>query len=304
MRLDLTSSQTCSLMFARHEAQSAISFWEIALRWFGRLALIALFTLPGCMSAPPVNAEIVAHPDKKGTQIEYFMRKPAGVGPWPTIIFLHGHQPILSRVGGRAFVDWGVLDRFAKKGYLAVSVSLPGFGGSSGPADFAGPFTQHAVEAVLAKLVAEQKAAPDKVVIEGISLGAVTGALIASHDKPIAGLVLISGLYDMPTFLAHPKSAAAMSVKAAAIEQTGGGDDALRARSALFLASRNKANTLILSGGKDDRTDANQAVLYADAINATGGHARAHIYPQYGHAIPVQVRDAEIDAFIDATLNR
>jgi dipeptidyl aminopeptidase/acylaminoacyl peptidase len=108
----------------------------------------------------------------------------------------------------------------------------------------------------------------------------------------------------MPTFLAHPKSAAAMSVKAAAIEQTGGGGDALRARSALFLASRNKANTLILSGGKDDRTDANQAVLYADAINAAGGHARAHIYPQYGHAIPVHARDAEIDAFIDATLNR
>jgi dipeptidyl aminopeptidase/acylaminoacyl peptidase len=289
-------------MFARHEARGVVPFWEIAMHWFGRLALIASLTVMGCLPATSVNAEITAHPDKKGAQIEYFMRSPVGVGPWPTIIFLHGHQPVLARVGGKAFVDWGVLDRFAKKGYLAVSVSLPGFSDSSGPADFAGPYTQHAVEAVLAKLVADRQAAPDKIVIEGISLGAVTGALIASHDKPIAGLVLISGLYDMPTFLAHPKSAAAMSVKAAAIEQTGGGGDALRSRSALFLASRNKANTLILSGGKDDRTDANQAVLYADAINATGGHARAHIYPQYGHAIPVHAREAEIDAFIDATL--
>jgi dipeptidyl aminopeptidase/acylaminoacyl peptidase len=274
------------------------------MHWFGRLALIASLSVTGWMPATSANAEIITHPDKLGAQIEYFMRKPTGTGPWPTMIFLHGHQPVLFRVGGKAFVDWGVLDRFAKKGYLSVSVSLPGFGGSSGPADFAGPFTQHAVEAVLARLVAEHQSTLNKVVIEGISLGAVTGALIATQDEHIAGVVLISGLYDLPTFLAHPKSAAAMSVKAAAIQQTGGGDQALRLRSALFLASRIKAKTLILNGGKDDRTDANQALLFANAINASGGHARAHVYPQFGHAIPVQARDAEVDAFVDATLGR
>jgi dipeptidyl aminopeptidase/acylaminoacyl peptidase len=272
--------------------------------WFGRWALIASLSVMSCMPATLAKAERVAHPDKKGAQVEYFMRKPVGAGPWPTIIFLHGHQPNLSRVGGKAFVDWGVLDRFAKKGYLAISVSLPGFGGSTGPADFAGPFTQHAVEAVFAKLVAEHWTDPNKVVIEGISLGAVTGALIASHDDRIAGVVLISGLYDLPSFLAHPKSAAAMSVKAAAIQQTGGGDVALRARSALFLATRIKAQALILNGGADDRTDPNQALLFANAINAGGGQARAHIYPQFGHAIPPQARDAEIDAFVEEALGR
>lgn len=272
------------------------------MRWFGRVGLIVSFAMTGSVSAKPVSAEILDHPDKQGAKIEYFIRQPDGVGPWPTVIFLHGHQPFLNRPGGKAFVDWGVLDRFANKGYLAVSVSLPGFGGSSGPADFAGPFTQHAVEAVLAKLETEKQVTPNRVLIEGISLGAVTAALNASHNDHIAGLVLISGLYDLPTFLAHPKSAGAMSVKAAAIAQTGGSDGALRSRSALFLASKIGANTLILNGGKDDRTDANQAALLAKAINASGGNARAHIYPQFGHAIPVQARDAEVDAFIEVTL--
>jgi dipeptidyl aminopeptidase/acylaminoacyl peptidase len=258
------------------------------MRRFGRLGLLVGFAMTGCMPVKSIGTEILGHPDKQGAQIEYFIRKPDGVGPWPTIIFLHGHQSFPNRLGGRAFVEWGVLDRFAKRGYLAVSVSLPGFGGSSGPADFAGPFTQHAVEAVLAKLETEKQAAPNRVLIEGISLGAVTAALTASHNKHIAGLVLISGLYDLPTFLARPKSAGAMSVKAAAIAQTGGGDGALRSRSALFLASKISANTLILNGGKDDRTDADQASLFAGAINASGGRARPHIYPQFGHAIPIQ----------------
>ena len=272
------------------------------MRGFGRLGLIVGLAVAGYMPAKSVSAETIDHPYKQGAKVEYFIRKPDGVGPWPTIIFLHGYQAFPNRPGGKAFVDWGVLDRFAKRGYLAVSVSLPGFGGSSGPADFAGPFTQHAVEAVLAKLETEMQVAPNRVLIEGISLGAVTAALTASHNDHIAGLVLISGLYDLPTFLAHPKSAGAMSVKAAAFAQTGGSDRALRSRSALFLASKIGANTLILNGRRDDRTDANQAALFAHAINASGGHARAYIYPQFGHAIPVRARDAEVDAFIDVAL--
>lgn len=33
--------------------------------------------------------------------------------------------------GGKAFLDWGVLRDNAENGYLAVSISLPGYGGSS-----------------------------------------------------------------------------------------------------------------------------------------------------------------------------
>ena len=88
------------------------------------------------------------------------------------MVFLHGHQEA-PRLGGKDFVSWGVLDRFAKQGYLAVAVSQPGYGGSDGPADFCGLYTQHAVSAVIAKIRADGYASPNKVLLEGISRGAL-----------------------------------------------------------------------------------------------------------------------------------
>lgn len=269
---------------------------------YRRHLVAALIALASCTRAADAEPLTVAHPDRDGSRVEYFERQPAGAGPWPTIVFLHGHQRADARIGGQAFVNWGLLDRFAKAGYLAVSVSLPGYGGSSGPEDFAGPFTQHAVQAVIAKLRADHRAAPGKILIQGVSLGAVTGALVAEQDPQIAGLVLISGLYDLAAFFAHPESAGALEVKAAAVLQTGGDPKALAARSALPGAARVHAATLILNGAKDDRTDPDQARRFGAAIVAGGGRAIVHIYPDFGHEIPVGARDAEISAFIDATL--
>src|SRR5271163_3191325 len=130
------------------------------------------------------DAIFIHHPDDSGKRVEAFVQKPAGNGPWPTIVFLHGHQEWPS-YGGKDFVTWGELDRFAKKGYLAVAVSQPGYGKSSGPADFCGPFTQHAVSAVLAKLKADGLVTPGKIVIQGVSRGAVVGAMIATYDPTI-----------------------------------------------------------------------------------------------------------------------
>lgn len=201
------------------------------MRRISRTAAIVALALAGYGRAADAVPITIPHPDKKGARIEYFEERPAGTGPWPTIVFLHGHQGPMARIGGRAFENWGVLRRFARQGYLAVSVSLPGYGGSSGPEDFAGRFSQHAVLAVVAKLEADRRAMPDKVLIEGISLGEVTGALVAARDRQLAGLVLISGLYDLPAFFAHPSSAGALQVKAAAVELTGGRPEALRSRS-------------------------------------------------------------------------
>lgn len=157
---------------------------------------------------------------------------------------------------------------------------------------------------MVAKLSADGQAVPDKVLIQGVSLGAVTGALVAAENPRIAGLVLISGLYDLPSFFAAPKSAGAAQVKSALVRQTGGGSEALRSRSALFSGRRIKASTLILNGAKDDRTDPDQARRLAGEIGAGGEQAQVRIYPEFGHEIPVKARQAETDAFIDTALKR
>ncbi len=272
------------------------------MRLFYCLVLVVALFLNGYENEVSAQSTTIAHPDDRHASVEYFTDHPTGSGPWPTVVFLHGYQNPTDRIGGRAFVNWGVLKQFAQKGYLAVSVSLPGYGGSSGPADFAGPFTQHAVQAVLAKLRAERQAIPNKILIQGVSLGAVTGALVAAQDKDIAGLVLISGLYDLQAFFADPKSLGAQMVKAAAVRQTGGSEEAFRLRSAMLLASNIRASTLILNGAKDERTDVNQAQRFALAINANGGRAVVHIFPFHEHEIPLKIREDEVNAFIDATL--
>jgi dipeptidyl aminopeptidase/acylaminoacyl peptidase len=272
--------------------------------WRLLLLLAMILDLLACSGNAGAETLFIPHPDDSLKKVEYFLEKPVGKGPWPTLIFLHGHQEGL-RGGGRDFVEWGVLSQFAKRGYLAVAVSQPGYGNSTGPADYCGVFTQHAVSGVIAKLRREGYVSPHKLVIEGISRGALAAGLIAAHDSSIAGIVLISGVYDLPQFVADSTSSQPkLAVVRTLLAEAGGGRDALRARSVLYFAGDIKAATLILNGGRDDRTDPGQARRLADEITRSGGRARAIIYPSYGHQIPVEARNGDIDPFIEGVLGK
>ncbi len=106
----------------------------------GRVILLIFAGIIACSPHRIARAQTlsIAHPDDPAKKVEYFLEKPTGPGPWPAIILLHGHQD-WPRAGGKDFVTWGVLDDFANRGYLAVSISQPGYGNSTGPADFCGP---------------------------------------------------------------------------------------------------------------------------------------------------------------------
>jgi dipeptidyl aminopeptidase/acylaminoacyl peptidase len=246
---------------------------------------------------PSLKAFFIPHPDDRSKQVEYFLRTPAGEGPWPAVLLLHGHQES-PRPGGRDFATWGVLDQLASRGYLAVAVSQPGYGNSTGPADFCGPFTQHAVTAVIARLRTDHEIDGSRLVLEGISRGALVVGLVAARDSSISGIVLISGLYELPEFVSHASSSAARSVAASVTAETGGDVNALRARSVLYVAQDIRSAALILNGAKDDRTDPAQARRLGEKISQHGGKARVIIYDRYGHNIPADVRAKEIDPFI------
>lgn len=274
----------------------------------GRLQLCLLsLTLAAASSSlhagVPVETLTLTHPDDASKKVEYFLEKPAGAGPWPTVVFVHGHQDS-PRPGGKDFVNWGVLDRFARRGYLAVAISQPGYGASTGPADFCGPSTQHAVSGVIVRLKRDGLVVPEKIVIEGISRGAIVSSLVAAHDPSIAGIVLISGLYDLNEFVEKANGGEAALIARSVVKETGGGIAELRARSALNFARNIKASTLIMNGALDDRTDPAQTQRLAAEISSHGGRARVVIYPKHGHQIPFGVREKEIDSFIDTILGK
>ena len=186
---------------------------------------------------------------------------------------------------------------------MAVAVSQPGYGNSSGPADFCGPFTQHAVAAVIAKLKSEGQAESGNLLIEGVSRGAVTAGLIAAHDPSVSGLVMISGEYDLPEYVRDADSSTdKQSVVKAIMDETSGAPEALKTRSVMDVAGNIKASTLILNGANDARTTPEHARRLAEEIIRGGGKARAIIYPDLGHQIPVDVRNRDVDPFIDSVL--
>ncbi|HEY2912171.1 MAG TPA: prolyl oligopeptidase family serine peptidase, partial [Candidatus Angelobacter sp.] len=144
----------------------------------------------------------------------------------------------------------------------------------------------------------------NRILIQGVSRGALVAGMVAAHNPSIRGIVLISGLYDLPAYANHAKSAMAVSIVDSMKAETGGTPEALKSRSLLYFAQDIKAEMLILNGGKDDRTDPDQARHVAEIINAHGGHARAIVYPEYGHQIPVDVRGKDVEPFIERVLSR
>ncbi len=254
-------------------------------------------------AASAIRREIINSPVIASQKIEYFWKAPPGTGPWPVIVLIHGHQDGQPTPGGKAFVDYGVLDTLAAEGYVAVSVSQPGYGGSDGPADFMGPRTVAAVETVLRHFREQPFVRRDRIGLEGVSRGAVVASLVAAQDTTIRAMVLISGAYDFLTPLdsltvaGRTNIARRNQVRSDIASETDGSATALRARSALLLVKQIRTPALLLNGAQDDRTDPEQARAIADSLLRDGVFARAVIYPRLGHAIPYELREREIRPF-------
>jgi dipeptidyl aminopeptidase/acylaminoacyl peptidase len=217
--------------------------------------------------------------------IELFLAKPKAAERRGAVLFVHGHQGT-QRIGAREMVDNGALSRFASSLKItAASISQPGYGESDGPPDFCGPATQDAIRVGLKFLRSQPNVDPTRVLLYGVSRGAIASAVVATQDADLRAVILVAGIYD----LAAAYEAAPLGIRYSIEQEAGTTKEAFDARSAIRYAANIRAETLILHGRHDDRALPIQAEEFAEAIKAGDTTASLKLF-DCGHNIPPALR--------------
>jgi dienelactone hydrolase len=141
----------------------------------------------------------------KPTRVFAWYARPAGAGPFPAVVLVHGGQ-------GKAFRDWAL--HWADRGYAALAMDLNGQG-PEGPLPDGGPdqsdetkfrqfensgvrdmWSYHAVAAVIrghSLLAAQLGVDPNRIGITGISWGGYLTCIVAGLDDRLKAAVPVYG---------------------------------------------------------------------------------------------------------------
>ena len=251
---------------------------------------------------PGASRVVVAHASEPELDVEVYAVTPSGDGPWPAILFVHGHQGGDVKPGGLRYVERGYLRAAADRGLFAAVVSQPGYGGSDGPADYCGPRSQGAVETALAHLRTRDDVDPERIVLYGYSRGATVAAVVATRDTELAGLILGAGTYDLVARYADAgEGRFDARIKANIAKEAGTSEAALRARSALLAEAPIRVPTLILHGEDDENCPPDQARRLAERLRAAETKVTLKLFAGVGHGIPSELSEPAETAFLAQT---
>lgn len=243
----------------------------------------------------PAIEKIVFKSSVTGKSVEFYSVAPETPAPWPILVLIHPHQEWPNKVGAKAFVENGVLGEWAKKGFLTVAPSQPGYGGSEGPADFCGPHTQRSMRDVLTHF-RQKPESSQRTFLYGGSRGAVVAALVAAQEPSLSGVVLKSGAYDLES--EYRSYSWINPIKWTMIWELGWKPAAaLRERSALQVADQIRAPLLVIHGSHDDRASLADAKTFVQRVNQSGGHAELKVL-ESEHVIPMREISPLMETFL------
>ena len=273
-------------------------------KWPYLLAL-GLLVSGSALAESPATSRLAEHHEligSAGHRVEIYWTVPSERrGKLPVVVYIHGVQGE-GRPGAKNFVEGGLLELSATQGYLSVGMSMPGYGQSTGKADFCGAGTQAALRSVLSRLRTWANVDRKRIVVSGVSCGAVVAAMVADKE-PLAGMVLISGVYDFADMYrkwhtpAWPLEPATMKYIDDSAAADGTPENASARRSALANASRFRSPVLLVAQGQDRIVDQDQSIRLDKALKQNGKESTLILNPEGKHLVSYEAWAGYVNDF-------
>jgi dipeptidyl aminopeptidase/acylaminoacyl peptidase len=260
--------------------------------------VLFIFYLVGCSTAKTVSIEGLGNIPAgatshflfptSGSNAEAYLTRPAGPGPFPLMILLHGHT--LGPIGAKSVVTEA--EAFASDlCYAGLAVSLPGYGATEVRPGIDPKITLNVI--LDAVFLVEKLPWIDskRFYLYGFSRGAFFTSLLVNRLDGIEGIVLQSGAYDLNRFYQEAPWFRSL------LNPSGEANPKLI--SILPEVSTWHAPTLVLHGENDSLVPVKQATLLRDSLEAAKKPYRIVIYPHNGHRLPPEDVRKKATAFLE-----
>jgi dipeptidyl aminopeptidase/acylaminoacyl peptidase len=235
-----------------------------------------------------------------GQRVQAFVATPAGDGPYPTVMSVHGgpewHERDAFDAETQAFVDAG------------YAVALVNYRGSTGygiafrQALIGDPWFPETADVIagLDALIAAGVADPERIAFSGWSWG---GCLACLNEglHPDRWKAVFAGIPAGDMVAAH--YASMPEIQAYDVAQYGGTPDEVpdlyRERNPMTYVDRAVAPVLVIAGEEDPRCPIEGITPWVDALRSRGVPVDVHLYPQGHHANSVDQQVHHMQLILD-----
>jgi dipeptidyl aminopeptidase/acylaminoacyl peptidase len=260
--------------------------------------VLCIFYLVACNAAKTISIEALGDSPAgvttrfvfptSGSNAEAYLTRPAGPGPFPLMILLHGHT--LASIGAESIVPEA--EAFASDlCYAGLAVSLPGYGATEVRPGMDPKITLDVVLDAVSLIKNLPWIDPKHLYLYGFSRGAFFSSLLANRMEGVEGIILHSGAYDLNRFYQEAPWFRSMLNPS--------GEKNPKLISILPEVPTWRAPTLVLHGEKDFLIPVKQATLLRDSLEVAKKHYRFVLYPNNGHRLPPEDVRKKATAFLE-----